>query len=55
MMLRAWLKERLAPYKAPKEIAILRELPRNAMGKLIKAELKKFFQLSWGRGDDKSC
>jgi len=55
IVLRAWLKERLAPYKAPKEIAILRELPRNAMGKLIKAELKKFFQLSWGRGDDKSC
>jgi len=50
MVLRAWLKERLAPYKAPKEIAIFRELPRNAMGKALKADLKALFQLSSGEG-----
>ncbi len=50
VVLRAWLKERLAPYKAPKEIAIFRELPRNAMGKLLKADLKVLFQLSSGEG-----
>jgi len=49
-VLRAWLKERLAPYKAPKEIALFRELPRNAMGKLLKADLKALFQLSSGEG-----
>ena len=50
VVLRAWLKERLAPYKAPKEIALFRELPRNAMGKALKADLKALFQLSSGEG-----
>jgi len=49
-VLRAWLKERLAPYKTPKEIAIFRELPRNAMGKPLKADLKALFQLSSEEG-----
>jgi malonyl-CoA/methylmalonyl-CoA synthetase len=34
--LREWMKERLAPYKAPKELRQVQALPRNAMGKVIK-------------------
>ena len=32
----AWVKTRLAPYKVPKDVRIVDELPRNAMGKVIK-------------------
>ncbi len=39
--LRAWGKERLAPYKVPKETLVFQELPRNAMGKVSKPDLKK--------------
>jgi malonyl-CoA/methylmalonyl-CoA synthetase len=39
--LRAWGKERLAPYKVPKEALVFQELPRNAMGKVSKPDLKK--------------
>ncbi len=42
--LRAWGKERLAPYKVPKNIAALDKLPRNAMGKIVKPAVKKLFQ-----------
>jgi malonyl-CoA/methylmalonyl-CoA synthetase len=34
-------RERLAPYKSPKSIVFRDELPRNAMGKVQKAELRK--------------
>ena len=34
--LREWMKDRLAPYKAPKELRPVHALPRNAMGKVIK-------------------
>jgi malonyl-CoA/methylmalonyl-CoA synthetase len=39
--LRNFLKEKLAPYKVPKDVFFLRELPRNAMGKVVKPELRK--------------
>lgn len=42
--LRAWGKQRLAPYKVPKDVAVLETLPRNAMGKTIKPDVKKIFQ-----------
>ena len=42
--LRAWGKERLATYKVPQDIIILRELPRNAMGEVSKPDLKKIIQ-----------
>jgi malonyl-CoA/methylmalonyl-CoA synthetase len=42
--LRAFLKERLASYKVPKEIFFLPALPRNAMGKVVKPELKKLIE-----------
>ncbi len=38
-----WLREQLAPYKLPRRWVILNELPRNAMGKVTKNELKKSF------------
>src|SRR6266540_1180705 len=34
-------RERLAPYKSPKSIVFRDDLPRNAMGKVQKAELRK--------------
>lgn len=39
--LRAWGKGRLAPYKVPQAAITLPELPKNAMGKVSKPELKK--------------
>jgi malonyl-CoA/methylmalonyl-CoA synthetase len=42
--LRAFAKKRLAPYKVPKEILIVSELPRNTMGKVTKREVLKFFK-----------
>jgi malonyl-CoA/methylmalonyl-CoA synthetase len=40
-LLRAFVKERLAPYKVPKEVVLLPELPRNALGKVMKPELAR--------------
>jgi malonyl-CoA/methylmalonyl-CoA synthetase len=37
----AFCRERLAPYKSPKSIFFRDDLPRNAMGKVQKAELRK--------------
>jgi malonyl-CoA/methylmalonyl-CoA synthetase len=33
------VKERLAPYKAPREVIAVVSLPRNAVGKVVKPEL----------------
>lgn len=41
--LKDWLKERLPSYKSPKVYQILADLPRNAMGKVVKNELKSIF------------
>jgi acyl-CoA synthetase (AMP-forming)/AMP-acid ligase II len=37
--LRSWAAERLADYKVPRRIALVERLPRNATGKVVKAEL----------------
>jgi malonyl-CoA/methylmalonyl-CoA synthetase len=37
--LRAFCKERLASYKVPKQVVLVSELPRNAVGKVIKPQL----------------
>jgi long-chain acyl-CoA synthetase len=37
--LRAWAKERLAPYKVPVEVRKVDDLPRNEMGKLLRNAL----------------
>jgi malonyl-CoA/methylmalonyl-CoA synthetase len=41
--LRAWARERMAPYKIPRDVRFLSELPRNAMGKVTKPELRTLF------------
>ncbi|MDN3204439.1 acyl-CoA synthetase [Algoriphagus sediminis] len=39
-----WMKGNLSSYKIPRKIKILEDLPRNAMGKVVKKELKKDFK-----------
>jgi malonyl-CoA/methylmalonyl-CoA synthetase len=41
--LNAWLRERMAPYKTPRKYLVIDELPRNAMGKVTKNDVKKRF------------
>jgi len=41
--LKEWARARLAPYKIPKNLACVAQLPRNAMGKVIKPEVAAFF------------
>jgi malonyl-CoA/methylmalonyl-CoA synthetase len=41
--LKEWARPRLAPYKIPKDFACVAQLPRNAMGKVIKPEVVAFF------------
>ena len=42
--LRAWLKDQLPTYQLPRKYLVLDQLPRNAMGKVTKPELKELFQ-----------
>jgi malonyl-CoA/methylmalonyl-CoA synthetase len=42
--LREWAKEHLAVYKVPSRLLVVDELPRNAMGKVVKPEVVKLFQ-----------
>lgn len=37
--MRAWAKERMAPYKVPREVRVVESLPRNALGKVMKPEV----------------
>ena len=41
--LRSFTKERLAPYKVPKDVLLLEDLPRNAMGKVTKPAVRALF------------
>ena len=41
--LREWARTRLAPYKVPKDLRCVPQLPRNAVGKVIKPQLATFF------------
>jgi len=41
--LAAWARARLAPYKVPRALRVVRALPRNAMGKVVKAEVVTLF------------
>ena len=41
--LKEWLKGQLPAYKIPRRFEILEDLPRNALGKVTKNELKKIF------------
>ncbi len=42
--LRGWAAGRLAPYKIPRQFALLEALPRNAMGKVTKPALQSLFE-----------
>ncbi|NJD20219.1 MAG: AMP-binding protein [Gemmatimonadetes bacterium] len=42
--LRTYVKERLAPYKVPKDVRVVADLPRNAMGKVTKPDVKRLFE-----------
>jgi malonyl-CoA/methylmalonyl-CoA synthetase len=44
-VLRTFVRERLAPYKVPKDVLLLAELPRNAMGKVTKSAVRDLFSL----------
>ena len=41
--LNRWIREILPGYKVPRKYIFLKELPRNVMGKVVKSELKTFF------------
>ncbi len=41
--LQAWARERLAPYKLPRDLRLVDALPRNAMGKVTKADVARLF------------
>lgn len=41
--LKHWIKEKMPPYKVPRTYIRVDDLPRNAMGKVTKNELKKLF------------
>lgn len=41
--LKSFCRERLAPYKIPRSLVLVAALPRNAMGKVVKAEVKGLF------------
>lgn len=41
--LNKWLRERMAAYKTPRKYLLVNELPRNAMGKVTKNDVKKLF------------
>ena len=47
--LSSWARDRLAPYKVPRQVRVVDRLPRNAMGKVLKQELRDYFQ---NRTDD---
>lgn len=41
--LRIWAKKQLAVYKVPATIVLPKELPRNAMGKVVKKSVSELF------------
>jgi malonyl-CoA/methylmalonyl-CoA synthetase len=41
--LKPWAKNRIASYKVPRDIRVVTELPRNAMGKVTKPEIREMF------------
>ncbi|HEX9895016.1 MAG TPA: acyl-CoA synthetase [Gemmatimonadales bacterium] len=41
--LQRWAKQRLAPYKIPRSLSCVDSLPRNAMGKVMKPEVARWF------------
>jgi malonyl-CoA/methylmalonyl-CoA synthetase len=48
--LKTWARARLAPYKIPRALVCVAQLPRNALGKVLKPEVARFFALPARRG-----
>jgi malonyl-CoA/methylmalonyl-CoA synthetase len=48
----AWARERLAPYKVPKDVQPVASLPRNAMGKVVKPVVARLLAARHGRVDE---
>jgi malonyl-CoA/methylmalonyl-CoA synthetase len=48
-----WSKQRLAPYKVPREVRRLADLPRNTMGKVMKPEIRRIFEGSADERDSR--
>jgi malonyl-CoA/methylmalonyl-CoA synthetase len=44
--LRDFARERLAPWKVPKDVLLVEALPRNAMGKVTKPRVRALFEIS---------
>ena len=42
-LLDSWLRQKMPAYKTPRQYKVIEELPRNAMGKVTKNDLKKLF------------
>jgi long-chain acyl-CoA synthetase len=42
--LRSWCREKIAPFKVPKTIIVLPELPRNPTGKIMRRDLTKLLE-----------
>ncbi len=42
-ILNEWIRQKMPAYKTPRQYKIVHELPRNAMGKVVKNDLKKMF------------
>lgn len=49
--LRGWLRERLAPYKIPAVMLPVAQLPRNAMGKVVKPRVRELLAPDPGPGE----
>jgi malonyl-CoA/methylmalonyl-CoA synthetase len=41
--LNLWMREKMPTYKTPRKYHIVQELPRNAMGKVVKNDVKQYF------------
>jgi acyl-CoA synthetase (AMP-forming)/AMP-acid ligase II len=41
--LNSWARQRMALYKLPRRLLLVKEIPRNAMGKVNKKDLRKYF------------
>jgi malonyl-CoA/methylmalonyl-CoA synthetase len=41
--LNIWMRERMPAYRVPRQYLVLKDLPRNAMGKVTKKEVKQLF------------
>ena len=42
--LRTWVGERLSPWKVPREVMLVEALPANALGKVVKPEVRRLFE-----------